>query len=190
MSSERSIPHLRDIFAINNYQSHVAPNTCGSAIGHNAVTLDPYSHMPVEPKKQSRKKRDNHKTLTSADVKTLERHLSMKKTIRKKIMRDLQQAFVDDPNEFQVENTNSEHMKAELKAEAIRFGENPTRKSDNFLVMLRGGEQHPNRNGVTGYDSYANAQNREYDYDLPAIPQRDEKQSFWKRFTMKTKSKR
>lgn len=192
MSSERSIPHLRDIFAINNYTSHAPPTNCGSAVGN--PTLDPYSnnchHLPVEPKKQCRKKRDNHKTLTSGDVKTLERHLSMKKTIRKKIMRDLQQAFVDDPNEFQVENTNTEHMKAELKAEALRFGENPTRKSDNFLVMLRGGDQHQGRNVVTGYDSYNNAQHREYDYDSPAIPQRDEKQSFWKRFTMKTKSKR
>lgn len=198
MTSERSIPHLRDIFGINGYTSH-APTGCGGVAATNITNgnppIDPYNnhhHISAsEPKKQSRKKRDNHKTLTSGDVKTLERHLSMKKTIRKKIMRDLQQAFVDDPNEFQVENTNSEHMKAELKAEALRFGENPSRKSDNFLVMLRGGEQqHQGRNVVGGYDSYNTAQHREYDYDSPALPQRDEKQSFWKRFTMKTKSKR
>lgn len=182
MSSERSIPHLRDIFSINGYTPHTG-KTCGGSVitATNASVVDAYNH----DKKQSRKKRDNNKTLTSGDVKTLERHLSMKKTIRKKIMRDLQQAFVDDPNEFQVENANAEHMKAELKAEAIRFGENPTRKSDNFLVMLRGGDQ-----GRGGYD-YNTAQNREYDYDAPAIQQqRDEKQSFWKRFTMKNKTKR
>ena len=34
------------------------------------------------------------KTLTEHDIEHIERHLSMKRTIRKKIMRDLQQAFV------------------------------------------------------------------------------------------------
>lgn len=190
MSSERSIPHLRDIFGINGYTSHSANNCSSAVIVNNANNPIVESYNNPVDKKQSRKKRDNHKTLTSGDVKTLERHLSMKKTIRKKIMRDLQQAFVDDPNEFQVENTNAEHMKAELKAEAIRFGENPSRKSDNFLVMLRGGDQHQGCNVVTSYD-YNNApRNREYDYDSPAMQPRDEKQSFWKRFTMKNKSKR
>lgn len=114
MSSERSIPHLRDIFGIKSYNSHMQ-NDC---------------NISNETKKHSRKsKHDNHRPMTNgSDVKMLERHLSMKKTIRKKIMRDLQQAFVDDPNEFQVENTNAEHMKAELKAEALRFGENPRGK--------------------------------------------------------------
>ena len=37
------------------------------------------------------------RTVTERDVRHLDRHLSMKKTIRKKIMRALQQAFVDDP---------------------------------------------------------------------------------------------
>ncbi len=36
------------------------------------------------------------KTLTERDVRQLERQLSMKKTIRKKMMRDLRQAFVAD----------------------------------------------------------------------------------------------
>ena len=36
------------------------------------------------------------RTITERDVRHLDRHLSMKKTIRKKIMRDLQQAFVQD----------------------------------------------------------------------------------------------
>jgi len=41
----------------------------------------------------------NSKTLTEQDIKHIERHLSMKRTIRKKIMRDLQQAFVKDPED-------------------------------------------------------------------------------------------
>ena len=37
------------------------------------------------------------RTLTEKDVKHLERHLSLKRTIRKKIMQDLQNAFVRSP---------------------------------------------------------------------------------------------
>merc|ERR1719348_617189 len=43
------------------------------------------------------KERRSSKTLTEQDIKHIERHLSMKRTIRKKIMRDLQQAFVKHP---------------------------------------------------------------------------------------------
>lgn len=48
-------------------------------------------------KKKRRKKseRNYSRTITEREVRHLDRHLSMKKTIRKKIMRDLQQAFVD-----------------------------------------------------------------------------------------------
>lgn len=181
MTSERSIPHLRDIFGLNGYTSSHNQNS-----NNPNNVIDPYGHqqqdVALSAKKQSRKKRENSKTLTG-DVKTLERHLSMKKTIRKKIMRDLQQAFVDDPNEFKTENKNSEHLKAELNLEALRFGENPAKKSDNFLVMLRGDQKS------NGYDYSSNsAQSRGYDYDTP--PQPAEKQSFWKRFTLKNKSKR
>lgn len=38
-----------------------------------------------------------NRTLTERDIRHLERHLSMKKTIRKQISRNLAQAFVDDP---------------------------------------------------------------------------------------------
>jgi len=41
--------------------------------------------------------RENSKTLTEQDIKHIERHLSMKRTIRKKIMRDLKHTFVKDP---------------------------------------------------------------------------------------------
>lgn len=39
-----------------------------------------------------------NRTLTERDIRHLERHLSMKKTIRKQISRNLHQAFVDDPD--------------------------------------------------------------------------------------------
>ena len=46
--------------------------------------------------------RNYNKTLTQRDVRQLERHLSMKRTIRKKIMRDLQQASVEDEEKDEV----------------------------------------------------------------------------------------
>lgn len=165
-STERSIPHLRDIFSINGYSSN-----------YNKPAPPPDSSFfepPMDRSKSARKKRDNNaKTLTSGDIKTLERHLSMKKTIRKKIMRDLQQMYTDDPNEFRIENTSPERLKAEVRVEVLRFGErHEADKADNFLDMLRG----------------ENTPRRDYDYDSPV--QQKEKQSFWKRLTMKGKSNR
>ena len=43
-----------------------------------------------------------NKTLTQREVKQLERHLSMKRTVRKKIMRDLQQAAVDEVDKSEI----------------------------------------------------------------------------------------
>lgn len=207
MSSERSIPHIRNIFGLSHQQQHqhssdfhntgVVPSD--NYINRNVAQTSVQRHhktddLDVHTLQTARKKRENHKTLTPGDVKTLERHLSMKKTIRKKIMRDLQQAFVDDPNEFKVDNTSSEHLRSELNAEALRFGEHPTKKSDKFLVMLRGDQQQQHRSG--DYDYPSNAQHREYDYDsnttTDAVLQqpRNEKVSFWKRITMKNKNKR
>lgn len=207
MSTERSIPHLRDIFGLNAYttSSHHNHNNNSAAAppyygndnlnsNHHCDNNDSQQSTTDIMKKQSKRKQreSNSKTLTSSDVKTLERHLSMKKTIRKKIMRDLQQAFVDDPNEFKVDNSNSEHLKSEINAEALRFGEHPTKKSDNFLVMLRG-EQ---KNSYEYAKQQQQVQNHEYDYDATAEVQhnnsgnREEKQSFWKRLTTKNKSKR
>ena len=48
------------------------------------------------------------KTLTEHDIKHIERHLSMKRTIRKKIMRDLQQAFVQVTLSYAVDNAGTE----------------------------------------------------------------------------------
>lgn len=64
---------------------------------------------PIRPSKKSddhqksanSKSKDSayysNRTLTERDIRHLERHLSMKKTIRKQISRNLAQAFVDDP---------------------------------------------------------------------------------------------
>ncbi|KAG6461892.1 hypothetical protein O3G_MSEX012917 [Manduca sexta] len=93
----------------------------------------------------------------------------MKKTIRKKIMRDLQQAFVEDPNEFKVENTSPEKLKAELSAEAVKIEKNVRKNDPTFLDMLRG-----------------ETRGEEAREEQPPA----EKTSFWRRLTMKNKNKR
>ncbi|CAH1395751.1 unnamed protein product [Nezara viridula] len=72
--TERSIPHIRDIFD--------SERSNGTQVDRKRPVVGPRS----EP-----------------DLKHLDRHLSMKKTIRKKIMRDLQQAFVAESGEKDVE---------------------------------------------------------------------------------------
>ena len=67
-------------------------------------------------KKKRRKKRDERnysRTITEREVRHLDRHLSMKKTIRKKIMRDLQQAFVvkDEPTPDTLDRINFDPSK-------------------------------------------------------------------------------
>lgn len=150
MTSERAIPHLRDIFSLNQQ--------------YEAKQYDENE----EKCKKTRKKKEDYRTYANGDVKTLERHLSMKKTIRKKIMRDLQQAFVEDPNEFKVENTSPEKLKAELSAEAVKIEKNVRKNDPTFLDMLRGETKEEVRE------------------EQPAA----EKTSFWRRLTMKNKNKR
>ena len=94
--------------------------------------FDPKFKMPIE---------SHPRTITERDVKHLERHLSMKKTIRKKMMRDLQQAFVDDPTKF----TKSEAVANDSKdiIEAFDFDPRSTKRErdeNRFLEILRGNE--------------------------------------------------
>lgn len=105
-------------------------------------------------KKSKKSRRDNSRTLTERDVKHLERHLSMKKTIRKKIMRDLQQAFVEDPTEFRVEDISHEQLIQSLSFGTPGRGQKASRhaaKESNFLDMLRtngGGTPHGTPHGT------------------------------------------
>ncbi|XP_055699304.1 uncharacterized protein LOC129799453 [Phlebotomus papatasi] len=181
MSSERSIPHLRDIFGISNYSPFS---------GSSQKPADPYhgnlsgANESSSNKKQSKKRRDKNASNGTGDVKTLERHLSMKKTIRKKIMRDLQQAFVDDPSEFKVDNPTADQLKAELNEEALRFGDNRRmRKSDNFLDMLRGDHQKTyDYQDVDHHSQKRGGNNCDYGGN--------EKPSFWSRIGMRKGNKR
>lgn len=150
-TTDRNIPHLRDIFSFGNkWENGRSHQSEEKAPGHDsAISVGSTSGEEESPKNSKKKKsrrRDNSKTLTESDVKHLERHLSMKKTIRKKIMRDLQQAFVEDPNEFRVDDIPHEQLKAEINIQSLSFG-TPSQKQgrtrgnaeSTFLDMLRAG---------------------------------------------------
>lgn len=209
MSTERSIPHLRDIFGLSINHKNQEP-----VYTHPPPNADILVEKSSKKNKKSTKNSANGQQNGGGELKTLERHLSMKKTIRKKIMRDLQQAFVDDPNEFTVDN-NQERMKSELNLEAMRYGDNKqskTRKSDNFLDMLRGDQ---NANGMNYNNNIHNSHIREAQHQQVQQSQppyrrhehngeenypdilpthnhgnNNEKQSFWSRFGIRNKNKR
>ena len=103
--------------------------------------------------KRKKKRRGSEKlqysrTITEKDVRSIERHLSMKKTIRKKIMRDLQQAFVEgDPNEITKPPTVTitPEQVNELNLKSLNINPKQNSKSDpNFLDLLRGDESANN----------------------------------------------
>nr|XP_053653153.1 aspartic and glutamic acid-rich protein-like [Cherax quadricarinatus] len=102
------------------------------------------------------------------DMRHIERHLSMKKTIRKKMMRDLQQAFVEDPGEFQQDpNRMTPEKKNNIDIRNLTFSKSRLSKSEhNFLDMLK--DESPkdkdkkDRKGILGYrDIMKNNKNKE-----------------------------
>lgn len=177
--SERTIPHLRDIFGVpfdgvqysprsRRRHDHDVRNTTAMAppssrftdlhisppepatdpdsavsVGSSGEEENYSSHKKKQGKDSNRRSRkeesysSGNRTLTQKDVKHLERHLSMKKTIRKKIMRDLRQAFVEDPNEFRVDperSTLSPDQLREINIQNLSFN---GQSDSNFLEILR-----------------------------------------------------
>ncbi|XP_054276845.1 uncharacterized protein LOC128995849 [Macrosteles quadrilineatus] len=226
--SERNIPHLRDIFGFhdkkkNSQEKHHdtdsreswddcnLKNADSSSISTNggndsAISLGSTSDEEQNTTSSSKKKKQQRRReKTEQDVKHLERHLSMKKTIRKKIMRDLQQAFVEDPNEFRVEDIPPEQLKAELNLQSLSFGTSAKKKGkktsgeSNFLDFLRTGSgdsknvQTPSNTRLDDTDSGHGSPTRELSVERGQNYDEEEdgrKVSFWRRFTMKTRSKR
>ncbi|XP_014486077.1 PREDICTED: uncharacterized protein LOC106750324 [Dinoponera quadriceps] len=215
---DRNIPHLRDIFGFGSkWDNNTRGQTEEKAPGHDsAVSMGSTSGEEESPKnskkKKSRRRGDNSKTLTESDVKHLERHLSMKKTIRKKIMRDLQQAFVEDPNEFRVDDIPPEQLKAEINIQSLSFG-TPSQKQgrtrgnaeSTFLDMLRGGGLEksgtdgdrdsghggsPTREAPSAQDTDDESSYASYEAAAPAATPTKKSGNFWRRFTMKSRNKR
>ncbi|KAF2359572.1 hypothetical protein FHG87_009665 [Trinorchestia longiramus] len=94
-----------------------------------------------EKNKTSNDKKDksNRKGEHEKDIRHIERHLSMKKTIRKKMMRDLQQAFVEDPKDLQQDPKSlADDKKNNIDINNLTFSKNRISKSEhNFLDMLK-----------------------------------------------------
>lgn len=157
MTSERNIPHLRDIFGgggddglPDELQRLDVKGDDRNSLGgvsaggtDSAISVGSASEEDLLPAKEAKKKRQKNgggrQTKNAStfedDVKHLERHLSMKKTIRKKIMRDLQQAFVEDPDEFKVEDIPPEQLKAELNCRSLSFGM-PGKKKGTYKNVM------------------------------------------------------
>jgi hypothetical protein len=73
----------------------------------------------------------------------------MKKTIRKKIMRDLQQAFVDDPSKFQ-----KDPVETHIDLNSLNFDPNSHHPSDQkFLDLLRDSDDSGHASPSTTEDS-------------------------------------
>ena len=82
-------------------------------------------------------------------IKHIERHLSMKKTIRKKMMRDLQQAFVEDPKDLQQDpKAMPQEKKANIDISNLTISKKRISKSEhNFLDMLKDDETKEKKSG-------------------------------------------
>ncbi|XP_059476727.1 uncharacterized protein LOC132197448 [Neocloeon triangulifer] len=145
---------------------------------------------------RSREPEQNYRTLSQKDVKHLERHLSMKKTIRKKIMRDLRQAFVEDPSEFRVDpERHDPNQLREININNLNFNGRAQQSDSNFLDILRDEDRDSGHGSPTRehrYDKYDRHHQQQQEVQIyPAEELPEKKQtSFWKRFTLKGKSKR
>lgn len=228
-SSERNIPHLRDIFGFHDKKQSKGSNSQERVVGEttwdscrnadsssistnggndSAISVGSTSEEDISTTSSSKKKKQqrSRREKTEQDVKHLERHLSMKKTIRKKIMRDLQQAFVEDPNEFRVEDISREQLKAELNLQSLSFGTSAKKKGkkstgeSNFLDFLRTGSGDsknvttpPSSTRLDDTDSGHGSPTRELSVDRTQTCDDEDdsrKVSFWRRLTMKGRSKR
>ncbi|XP_042241139.1 myb-like protein X [Homarus americanus] len=117
---------------------------------------------------KSSSERTSRKENYEKDMRHIERHLSMKKTIRKKMMRDLQQAFVEDPGEFQQDpNIMAPEKKNNIDIRNLTFSKSRLSKSEhNFLDMLKDEtakeKEKKERKGILGYrDFMKNNKNKE-----------------------------
>ena len=130
-----------------NYLNGCGDSGCSSETEEYELT---YPGRDGTSSQRVRRKRHGLKysrTITEKDVRSIERHLSMKKTIRKKIMRDLQQAFVGNPNEFE----------AEPDLESLNFDPKlqTSKRDPKFLDLLRGDSDRGSRKPPAGLKNRA-----------------------------------
>lgn len=161
-------------------------------------------------KRDQSSERQSRKGEYEKDIRHIERHLSMKKTIRKKMMRDLQQAFVENPDEFQQDpNKMAPEKKNNIDIRNLTFSKGRLSKSEhNFLDMLKDEEKEKEKKERKGFVGYKNNKNKASSKEVlkdddsgngspSREPVREEKEvekekkvGFWKKLTGKGKSKR
>lgn len=140
---ERRIPHVRDVFSDLRSYDH----------SPRSRRKEPSTPPPV--RQHQHQQRHQHQApsapsgvtpptqpLTERDFRHLERHLSMKKTIRKQISRNLAQAFVEDPKVLSNNAVNSNHARQQPQPQSqpqvITLTRAKIARSDqNFLDMLK-----------------------------------------------------
>lgn len=163
-------------------------------------------------KRDQSSERQSRKGEYEKDIRHIERHLSMKKTIRKKMMRDLQQAFVEDPGEFQQDpNRMAPEKKNNIDIRNLTFSKGRLSKSEhNFLDMLKDEnakeKEKKDRKGILGYKNNKNRESskevlkdddsgngsptREPSKEEKEVVKEEKKVGFWKKLTGKGKNKR
>lgn len=123
----------------------------------------------------------------TGELKHIEQHLSMKKTLRKKMMRDLRQAFVEDPSNFREEHDDSstDHPGAfdlhRLRL-ATELPQESTPGATSFLTMLR--HDPDSGRGSPTQDASRHAQLPLKSCTASTNSKKwPEKKSFWKKLT-------
>ena len=146
-------------------------------------------------------KESRHKNAKSGERELvhLERHLSMKKTLRRKMMRDLQQAFVENPNEF-MQDPNSIPKNERTNIDVRNWHMNQTAASEpSFLDMLKDEkrQEHDSGNSSPTHEAESRVPIREPEtsrqYQTSAEDEQQSgkpKRSFWKFITSRSKNKR
>ncbi|XP_064479559.1 uncharacterized protein LOC135392771 isoform X1 [Ornithodoros turicata] len=186
MTMDRRIPHVRDVFSdLRQYeQSPRARRKDGSQSippPRAPSTPPPQHNREASNNRQNRPNQpgpnNTQQPLTERDFRHLERHLSMKKTIRKQISRNLAQAFVEDPKVLGNNNQNQTNQNRQASnPQVITLTRAKISKSEqNFLDMLKTGEdakpkeqEQSNRDGI----------------------EQPTQNSFWKFLGIRSKSKR
>lgn len=122
-------------------------------------------------RKAEEKNVKNRATQYNNEWENIEKHLSMKKTIRKKMMRDLQQAFIDgqDPQQWN----------------SVQIAAHKGHNEPNLLEMLKDNGVHTVSKSPPSNPCSTNVQ--ELAKPEPTSPTK--KPGFWKKLTMR-KSKR
>lgn len=197
MIMDRAIPHVRDIFngpdiCLYDHSPQTRRRRIGGRSPENVMksrnNLPSINRNYEDTKKCNDWEKDqtkmpySTKTLTDRDIRHLERHLSMKKTIRKQISRNLAQAFIEDPraSENQTVTKNAEKTVTLTRAKMSK-SEQP------FLYMLR----DPQDELDSGHSSPIRNSDLSEDEEEIKKPQKElpesNKFSFWKMFSGKKK---